>query len=144
MNLCLRHATDAYDNPITIAGNGIDLACGNLWATAHVLRTQPQVKTMTCVDFSFHRLTKLGPKVIDAYKIPANNITLAHGSFYEIKREDNSFDFAILSQAFHHADDPLRLLGELRRVLKPNGIAIIIGEHLLNEKLTKPKTDPVL
>lgn len=144
LDLCLNNLTDVLDQPQPLSGRGIDIACGNLWATAQVFRKHPLVEYMTCMDYSLHRLTKLAPKVIDAYKLPAARITLAHGSFYEIRDEDSSFDFAILSQAFHHADEPKRLLAELHRVLKPQGIVIIIGEHLLNERRQKPETDPIL
>jgi len=44
--------------------------------------------------------------------------------------ENNSVDFIFLCQAFHHADDPEKLIYEIRRVLKPDGIVIIIGEHI--------------
>ncbi len=45
-----------------------------------------------------------------------------------------SLDFAFLSQAFHHADRPADLLAELRRVLRPGGRAIIVGEHILRAR----------
>ena len=41
---------------------------------------------------------------------------------------NSSLDFLILVQAFHHADYPEKLLGEMKRVLKPNGTIIITGE----------------
>jgi SAM-dependent methyltransferase len=34
-----------------------------------------------------------------------------------------------MSHAFHHADQPLRLLAESGRILKPNGRIIVVGEH---------------
>lgn len=37
-----------------------------------------------------------------------------------------------MSQAFHHADYPDKLLNEISRVLKPGGIVIIIGEEYMN------------
>jgi ubiquinone/menaquinone biosynthesis C-methylase UbiE len=42
---------------------------------------------------------------------------------------NESIDFCFCSQAFHHADDPQRLLNEIKRVLKPSGIVLMIGEN---------------
>ena len=44
-----------------------------------------------------------------------------------------------LSAAFHHSDKPGSLLSEIRRVLRPSGIVIVIGEHIsdpgLNDRI---------
>ncbi len=115
----------------TLCGTGIDLAAGNLWAVPYLL-TQGNVERLYCLDYSKHRLLKLGPAVLEHYKIPKEAITLAYGSFYNINLPDCSLDFAFLSTAFHHADDPDKLLSEITRVLKPEGIIIIIGEHIVS------------
>jgi len=44
-------------------------------------------------------------------------------------QDNESIDFCFCSQAFHHADDPQRLLNEIKRVLKPSGIVLMIGEN---------------
>lgn len=56
------------------------------------------------------------------------------GSFYKLRLPDASLDFALLSEAFHHADDPLRLLAELRRTLKPKAPILMLGEHIRPSK----------
>ena len=65
------------------------------------------------------------------YAVPADRVVLCLGSFYELRLPAGSLDFVLLSQAFHHADQPAALLAEIRRVLKPRGVAIIIGEHIV-------------
>lgn len=102
-----------------LSGIGIDLAAGNLWA----------VDKLYCLEYSQHRLLKVGPAVLDHYGVPKEKIVLVLGSFYDLHIDDNSLDFVFMSQAFHHADKPHRLLEEIRRVLKPHGVVIIIGEH---------------
>ena len=114
-----------------LAGVGIDLAAGNLWA-APFLCSLPHVSKLYCLEYSKHRLLKIGPVVLDHYRVPKEKVVLVLGSFYNLQMDDQSVDFIFMSQAFHHAHDPKRLLGEICRVLKPQGAVIIIGEHIVN------------
>ena len=50
------------------------------------------------------------------------------GSFYDIKLPDNSIDLVFMAQAFHHADQPFKLLSECDKVLKKGGVIALIGE----------------
>lgn len=116
-----------------LAGRGIDLAAGTLWA-APILLHAGAVEQLYCLEYSRHRLLTIGPRVLEHYGVPPERVVLVFGSFYELKLEAESLDFAFLSQAFHHADRPAALLSELRRVLKPGGRAIIVGEHILRTR----------
>jgi ubiquinone/menaquinone biosynthesis C-methylase UbiE len=46
---------------------------------------------------------------------------------------DNSLDVVLLYDIFHHLSDPDRVLKELHRVLKPDGI-LSFGDHHMKEK----------
>jgi ubiquinone/menaquinone biosynthesis C-methylase UbiE len=46
---------------------------------------------------------------------------------------DNSLDAVLLYDAFHHLSDPNRVLKELHRVSKPDGI-LSFGDHHMEEK----------
>jgi SAM-dependent methyltransferase len=116
----------------SLAGVGVDLAAGNLWAVPHLLKLG-SVDKLYCVEYSFHRLAKIGPRVLEHYGVPPAKIVLARGSFYDLHLADRSVDFVLLSQTFHHADRPRELLKEIRRVLKLSGVVIIIGEHSVRE-----------
>lgn len=109
---------------------GADLACGTAWAVPHLLQ-DPTVQRIYCVEYSRHRLFKLAPIVLAHYGVQPDRVTLCLGSFYELHLDDASLDFVILAEALHHADDPRRLLREVRRVLRPDGTVIIIGEHIV-------------
>lgn len=111
----------------TLHGVGADLASGNLWAVPYLLNAG-QVDRIYCVEYSQHRLLKLGPEVLEHYNVPKDKVILCLGSFYELKLPKQSLDFILLAQAFHHADRPHVLLAEIRRVLKPDGLVLIIGE----------------
>lgn len=123
----LEAALAALGRPLQ--GTGADLAAGTLWATPHLLAAGAE--HVVCVEFSRHRLAGLGPKVLEHYGVEPEAVTLALGSFYELKLDDASLNFVFMSQALHHADAPDALLAEVRRVLRPGGAALIIGEHVL-------------
>lgn len=110
---------------------GIDLAAGNLWAVPFLFKLG-KIDKLYCLDISKHRLFKNGLAVLDHYSVPGDKVVLVYGSFYNLRFEDESIDFAFLSTAFHHAERPIDLLKEIKRVLKPNGICIIIGEPIIS------------
>lgn len=53
----------------------------------------------------------------------------------DLKLEQKSQDIILLSQAFHHTNEPIRLLNEIKKVLKCDGVVIIICEHYYNWKI---------
>jgi|GEM_PF-569970 len=110
-------------------GCGADLAAGNLWGVPQMLKAG-EVERIYAVEYSIHRITHIGPYVLKAYGVPKDKVVLCLGSFYELKLPTGALDFVFMSQAFHHADDPLRLLAEIRRVLRPSGLVFMIGEHV--------------
>jgi len=111
-----------------VGGAGIDVAAGILWLLPSLFRIVGP-DHVTCVEYSAHRLLKLGPEVLKKHAVPLAKVTLALGSFYDIKVPSDSMDFAVLCQAFHHADDPDRLIGQIARALKHDGVIIILGEE---------------
>lgn len=114
---------------------GIECGGGVCWS-ASIIFKYLNIITMDFLEFSEYRITKIAPLVLEHYKIPEDKIKLVVGSFYEIKIPDQSMDFVLLSQAFHHAADVECLLREIHRILKKRGIVIIIGEHNLGKKYT--------
>jgi SAM-dependent methyltransferase len=111
----------------TPRGLGVDLGAGVGWTTA-LLSRLPEVATLYAVDFSRHRLAELAPLIFDTLGAETSKITRAVGSFYDVRLPAGSADFCFMSQAFHHADEPLRLLGEARRLLRDGGSVLIMGE----------------
>ena len=113
-----------------IHGRGIDIAAGTLWAEP-ILLDQAGVEHVCCLEYSEHRLLEIGPRMLEHYAVDPARVTLALGSFYDLHLPDASLDFAFLSQALHHADEPEVLLQELNRVLVTGGAVIIVGEHAI-------------
>jgi len=113
----------------SVCGTGCDLGAGTLWAVPHLLRLG-RTDRIYCVEYSRHRLTKLGPAVLRHYGVPPAAVVLAVGDLHHLEMENGSVDFTLLSASFHHSDRPRDLLSEIRRILKANGVVFVIGEHL--------------
>lgn len=110
-----------------VGGVGLDVAAGVCWTTA-LLSWLPTATRVYAVDISRHRLVTLAPHVLAAFRAEEAKVVRALGSFYEIRLSAGSLDFCLMSQAFHHADDPRQLLLEMRRLLKPGSPVLVIGE----------------
>jgi ubiquinone/menaquinone biosynthesis C-methylase UbiE len=117
-----------------LKGRGISLGAGICWLESEILKRYPSVTEVICVEFSRHRIFELAPKLLAHEKIDPSRVTLCLGSFYELKVDDQSLDFVILCQAFHHAAEPNELLAELHRVVRPGGIILVVGEHYFGFK----------
>jgi ubiquinone/menaquinone biosynthesis C-methylase UbiE len=111
-----------------------DLAAGIGWTSA-LLSKLDIVKEVNCVEISKHRIELLCQSAVDMFNGQANKLNRYIGSFYSTKFADDSIDIVFMSQAFHHADKPFYLLQEVSRILKKNGVAIIIGEHYIDTRL---------
>lgn len=117
-----------------LSGCGIDLAAGTLWAAPQLLENK-RVEKVFCVEMSIHRLLKLGPQLLKHYGIPGDKVVLCLGDFNNLQLPEASLDFALLSAALHHADNPEHLLAEVHRVLKPDGVVLVVGETLIPSPL---------
>jgi len=113
---------------VPVRGTGIDVAAGVCWTTG-LLSKIGTVEKLYALDFSRHRLLTLAPLVLKAFEAHEEKIIRVLGSFYEVRLPDASVDFCLMCQAFHHADDPRRLLNELARILRPRGSILMIGEN---------------
>jgi SAM-dependent methyltransferase len=110
-----------------------DLATGIGW-TASLFSRLPNVGSVDAVDISQHRLELLFPQAIRMFDGEASKIKRKLGSFYELGFADASIDVVFLASAFHHAANPLRLLTEIDRILKPGGNLILIGENFIGAR----------
>ncbi len=60
------------------------------------------------------------------------------GSAYDLPYRDESFDCALSTQVIEHLAEPERMLGEIRRVLKPGARGVITTRIRLTEKPIDP------
>jgi len=117
------YVSNIAKSQLTIA----DLASGIGW-TSSLLSKLPNVGRVYAVEISQHRLELLFPQAVQMFGGNWTKLSRNLGSFYELRFGDSSLDVVFLSSAFHHAENPLRLLTEIDRVLRPGGRLILIGE----------------
>lgn len=60
------------------------------------------------------------------------------GSIYEIDMPDESVDFAVTRLVIEHLQDPYKAFSELRRILKPGGILVVVSNDFAYHVLTYP------
>ena len=71
-------------------------------------------------------------------RITGSNVHFQSGSVYELPYRDDTFDSVISTQVIEHLAEPVRLLTEIRRILKKGGRAVITTRIRLTEKPIDP------
>jgi SAM-dependent methyltransferase len=108
-----------------------DLAAGIGWTSALFSRID-NIAAVHAVEVSKHRLIDLFPHAVKMLDGNPAKIKRYIGSFYELGFKNESMDIIFLSQAFHHSDQPLKLLLEIDRVTKKGGAVILLGENYIS------------
>ena len=110
-----------------------DLGCGEGYLTVETARWARHV---IAVDRSPGVLARA--KALAARKKCAN-ITWKKGELEKVPIENASMDVALLSQALHHAADPVHALHEAARILKPGGRLLILDLRPHDETWVREK-----
>ena len=95
-----------------------DLACG---AGDLALRLAPRVARVVGVDAS--------PEMLAAARRrlgAAKNVELRRGDLARLPIEDRSCDAAFLLLALSHVEEPAAAIGEMARILRPGGRAVVV------------------
>jgi SAM-dependent methyltransferase len=116
--------------PVEVA----DLGCGEGYLTIEAARWARRVIS---VDRSAEVLKRA--KAL-AQRRKVSNVTWKRGWLERLPIADAAIDVALLSQALHHADDPVKALSEAWRILRPGGRLLILdlrehGETWVRAKL---------
>jgi ArsR family transcriptional regulator len=105
-----------------------DLGCGEGYLSIEISRWARQVYA---VDRSTHMLRKASAL---AKRKKAGPIEFKPGEIESVPLRDGSVDVALLSQALHHAQQPIQAIRETARILTPGGTLIIIDLRPHHEK----------
>jgi len=103
-----------------IRGRAIDIGCGN---GRHLFPLAEKAELAVGLDFSIEMLKICKEKLRNIC-----NVLLVCGNACRLPFKDNSFDYAIFIAALHNIrgrGNRIKALVELKRILKPNGTALI-------------------
>ena len=107
-----------------VAGRGdarvLDLGCGAGHVSFHVA---PLVKEVVAYDLSQQMLDVVAAAAVER---GLNNIVTERGAAERLPFADASFDFVFSRYSAHHWSDLGLALREVRRVLKPGGVAAFV------------------
>jgi len=98
----------------------LDVACGTGEFERLVLSEHPK-QQLVGVDIS-EKMLAIARQKCHAYP----NVEFHTASASALPFASNSFDVVLSANSFHYFDDPLVTLGEMKRVLKPNGTVVIL------------------
>ena len=102
------------------SGDLLDVACGPGVVTAAIA---PRGASVVAFDATEEMLDKARARCAKAGLV---NVTFERGNAESLPFEDARFDGVVTRLAIHHFADPQRALGEMFRVLRPGGIAVIV------------------
>ena len=121
-DICSKSSIDPNNKKI------LSIASGTCWMESKWL-SKSKPLSLTAVEFSKHRIFDLAPKTFKKYKFNYD-INLINSNIFDLDvNVHKDYDIVLMCQAFHHIDEPLRLLRMLRDICKPNAKIIIMGEH---------------
>ena len=110
----------------SIIGNGIDLG-GGVGCISSTLALKKEVKKIFCVEI-VEDVVKLCQPIIKEkiLKGMKDKVISIVGDFDHLNLEDNTLDFAVSWDSMHHSRNLVKTLKECKRILKKNGIFIIV------------------
>ena len=109
-----------------IYGIGVDLG-GGVGCISSTLANRDSVDKIYCVEI-VEDVVKLCQPIVkrEILKEKYDKVISVTGDFDNLQLGDNSVDFAVSWDSMHHSTDPIKTLKECKRVLKRNGILIIV------------------
>ncbi|MFT7668440.1 MAG: ubiquinone/menaquinone biosynthesis C-methylase UbiE [Planctomycetota bacterium] len=114
-------------------GRYADLGIGDGLLTMMLAEIAEEV---TAVDLSAGMLAQLKQR---AAQKGLTNIVTVEGDIDDLPLSNNSYDYAVLSQALHHSQHPESALHEAVRILKPGGKLLVIDLLAHNEEWVREK-----
>lgn len=121
-------------------GIGLELGAG-VGFLSSIISQKKEVKKMYSLEVVENYVKLLQPKIINYYG-NKNKVISTLGNFENLKYfKENSLDFIIQYDAFHHANDLKIVLDECYRILKPNSKIICIdriqADRISNEMINR-------
>jgi len=70
-------------------------------------------------------------KVAEAYRCGISPSWVRQGNLEQLEFPDDSFDLALLNEVLEHVPDETQALTEIRRILRPGGVVLILSPNRL-------------
>lgn len=116
----------------------LDLGCGTGIAARAIARRPAFNGTVLGIDLSSH-LVQIAQRLAVEEKL-ADRVNFRPGDTHSLDLPSDSFDGVVAHTLISHVDDPAKVLAEMRRVLRPGGVAAIFdGDYA---SLTLELADP--
>ncbi|MEH7125302.1 demethylmenaquinone methyltransferase [Bacillus sp. JJ1532] len=101
----------------------LDLCCGTADWTISLAEAVGTEGEVVGLDFSKNML-KIGEQKVKELNL--KQVKLVHGNAMELPFPDHSFDYVTIGFGLRNVPDYLQVLKEMRRVLKPGGMAVCL------------------
>lgn len=112
--------------------SAVDLCCGTCdWSIA--LAEASETGCVMGLDFSAGML-EVGKRKVEGRGLQ-DRISLIQGNAMDLPFGDNSFDYATIGFGLRNVPDPVQVLNEMKRVVKPGGMVVCL-------ELSKPMKQP--
>lgn len=104
----------------------LEAGCG-VGAQTRIIATRNPGTEFVSVDLSAKSLAAAAEVV---KRLSLTNVTLSEGDLKRLDFPDRSFDHVFVCFVLEHLDNPIQVLRELKRVLRPGGtISVVEGDH---------------
>jgi SAM-dependent methyltransferase len=105
----------------------LDLGCGGGWLAGYLSRLE-EVRTVYALDSSKYFVLDMLPQIVRLMGGRQEKIVPIEGLFTPLMFDDGALDLVVASSVLHHADSLEPVLKELKRVLKSDGLLVILNE----------------
>ncbi len=102
----------------------LDLATGTADVLLALFKNNPNVQAGFGIDLA-QKMLDIGRHKIASHKLEYA-VTLSSGDANDIPFNENTFDTVTIAFGIRNVEDPMKVLNEMRRVLRPEGRALIL------------------
>jgi ubiquinone/menaquinone biosynthesis C-methylase UbiE len=113
------------ESGIFVSGNAIDMGSGT-GVGAAILSKKSSLNQIYALEISEQFVTQIMPKIFIKFNAEMSKIQRVVGDFNKIQLPDESIDLIFDLDSFHHSEDLNFTLKECFRILKPNGVILMI------------------
>lgn len=112
----LKTTLELIDNGGVKPKNILDVGCASGWMLSKISEKYPKAQ---CVGIDVYK------KAIEYGQKLYKNLRLISVDAHKLPFKDKFFDLVICTELLEHVENPQKVLSEIKRVLAPNGIAIV-------------------